>query len=461
MARNLTVYECDRCGFQTSKWLGRCPECRAWNSFEESAADSGRVGGRSSSPLLEPVPYPEISFREIDRVSTGFQELDRVLGGGLVPGGGILLGGEPGIGKSTLLLQTASLLAKSGRSTLYVSGEESASQLRLRGERLGVQEEKLLVLEENDVNRIVATMESRSDRGLACVVVDSIQAVACPEIASLPGSMNQVRESAHRLLRFSKRASIPLFLVGHVTKEGGLAGPRALEHLVDNVIHFEGDRHHAHRILRTLKNRFGPSDEIGVFRMTDVGLTEVPNPSEVFLAERPLGVPGSAVHAGIEGTRTLLMEVQALVGEPFQGTPRRTALGIDSQRLALILAVLQRRAGLELSNRDIFVNVAGGLNLTEPASDLAVAASIASSYYRRPVGQDWALIGEIGLAGELRSVSRLDSRLKEAERLGFRKTLIPESCAGEAKPAARTACAARHMTDALETLFGGRENQIG
>ena len=434
MARSLTVFACTACGYQSPKWLGRCPECSAWSTLEESADHKPRPTPGTAS---RPVPFPDIPKTGVTRLSTGIPELDRVLGSGLVPGAAILLGGEPGIGKSTILLQAAALLASTGRSVLYVTGEESATQLRLRGDRLEVTEKTLLVLEETDVDRITAAAKESSP---TLLIVDSIQAVSCSDVASVPGSVAQVRESATRLVRLAKSTNLPVILVGHVTKQGGLAGPRALEHVVDTVVQFEGDRHHAHRILRTLKNRFGPSDEIGVFKMTSTGLQEVPNPSEVFLAERPENVPGSAVHAAIEGTRPILVEIQALVGEPMQGNPRRTALGIDSQRLALILAVLQRRAGLTLADRDVFVNVAGGLTLTEPASDLAVAAAVASSFHRKAIPQDWALIGELGLAGELRSVSRLDARIKEAERLGFKRTLTPEK--------------AKHLTDGLDRLFG-------
>jgi len=433
MARSLTVFECTACGYQSPKWLGRCPECGAWSTLEVSSPDRPQTTQGSGA---RPIPFPEIPKTGVARLSTGIPELDRVLGSGMVPGAAILLGGEPGIGKSTILLQAASLLSSQEHSVLFVTGEESATQLRLRGDRLSVKEKTLLVLEETDVDRIVATAKESSP---ALLIVDSIQAVSCSDVASVPGSVAQVRESATRLVRLAKSTNLPVILVGHVTKEGGLAGPRALEHVVDTVVQFEGDRHHAHRILRTLKNRFGPSDEIGVFKMTSTGLQEVPNPSEVFLAERPENVPGSAVHAAIEGTRPILVEIQALVGEPMQGNPRRTALGIDAQRLALILAVLQRRAGLTLADRDVFVNVAGGLTLTEPASDLAVAAAVASSFHRKPIPQDWALIGELGLAGELRSVSRLDARIKEAERLGFQRTLTPEK--------------AKHVTDALDSLF--------
>jgi DNA repair protein RadA/Sms len=368
------------------------------------------------------VPYPEIAVSDGRRRSTGLEELDRVLGGGLVPGAVVLVGGEPGIGKSTLLLQAASAVAGSGRPVLYVSGEESAAQLRTRGERLGVTSPELLVAAETDVASIVgAAGESRP----AMMIVDSIQAVRCADVASVPGSVSQVRESASRLVEHAKEKALPTVLVGHVTKDGSLAGPRALEHVVDTVVQFEGDRHHEHRILRTLKNRFGPTDELGVFRMTAAGLEAVANPSELFLAERALDVPGSVVMAAVEGTRPVLVEVQALVGEPAPGTPRRTALGVDGNRVALVLAVLQRCTGLTLADRDVFVNVTGGMQLSEPAADLAVALAVASSATQRVFPPRAVVFGEIGLTGEIRGVSRRDARVREALRLGFTAAMGP------------------------------------
>ncbi len=427
-----SAFVCQQCGYQTAKWQGRCPGCEAWDSFVEEARSPA---SRSVAPAAaQPVPFPEIQSADLNRTGTGQSELDRVLGGGLVPGGVALIGGEPGVGKSTLLLQTASALAATSRRVLYASGEESAAQLRLRGDRLGVTSANLFVLAETDVDTICgAAHASRAD----VLIVDSIQAVRCADLASVPGSVGQVRESAARLVALAKSSGIPVLLVGHATKDGAIAGPRVLEHVVDTVVQFEGDRHHAHRLLRTLKNRFGPGDEIGVFSMGDAGLRGVADPSEVFLAERARGRPGSAVLAAIEGVRPLLVEVQALVGETAPGSPRRVALGVDSGRVAMILAVLARRAGCDLLGRDVFVNVAGGLDLREPAADLAIALAAASSFTGRAVPERMTVIGEIGLAGEIRSVSRMEARLREAARLGFDAALVPESAQAAAPPGLR------------------------
>jgi DNA repair protein RadA/Sms len=396
--------------------------------------------------MAEPVPYPDVASAELVRTSTGLSEFDRVLGGGLVPGGVVLVGGEPGVGKSTLLLQAASALAEAGSLVLYASGEESPAQLRLRGARLAVRSARLLVLAETDVDAIVsAASRSRVD----VLLVDSIQAVRCAELASVPGSVGQVRESAARLVALAKSSGLPVVLVGHVTKDGAIAGPRTLEHVVDTVIQFEGDRHHAHRILRALKNRFGPADEIGVFAMGDAGLRGIPNASELFLAERAPGSPGSAVLAAIEGSRPLLVEVQALVGETSHGSPRRVALGVDGARVAMILAVLARRAGIDVSGRDVFVNVAGGLETTEPAADLAVAVAAASSLTGRPLAERTVLLGEIGLAGEIRSVARLDARVREAARLGFDTAVVPPGSATAAAGSGIRLVAVRHLAEAL------------
>lgn len=437
-------WTCQQCGQRSGKWLGRCPGCDAWNSLVEEAAPRGR--DPRPARAVAPLPYPEIRASDAARASTGIPELDRVLGGGLVAGAVVLLGGEPGIGKSTLALQAAERLAQEGGKVLYVSGEESAAQLRLRGDRIGVRSPRLHVLAETDVDAVV---EAARALGAGAIVVDSIQAVRCGDLESVPGSVGQVREAAQRFVGFAKACAVPVLLVGHVTKDGAIAGPRTLEHVVDTVLHFEGDRHHAHRLLRAHKNRFGAADEIGVFTMGDDGLRGVGNPSEIFLAERPRGAPGSAVLAAVEGTRPLLVEVQALVGEAAAGPPRRTALGIDGGRLALILAVLQRRAGVDLSGRDVFVNVAGGLTVDEPAADLAVATACASSLSGRPIPDRWTIVGEIGLSGEIRSVSRLDVRLKEAARLGFRTALVPASSASSA-PDGLTLAPVRHVADAIE-----------
>jgi DNA repair protein RadA/Sms len=441
------VFACGQCGYQSAKWLGRCPECGAWASFAEEAPTPGKAGG---TPPARSVPFPEIELADTERTGTGLPELDRVLGGGLVPGGVILVGGEPGIGKSTLLLQAASNLASSGRRVLYASGEESAPQLRLRGQRLGVDSPALLVVAETDVDTVLATArEVRPE----LLLVDSIQTSRCADLDSLPGSVSQVREAAGRFLEWAKSTSTPVLLVGHVTKDGSIAGPRALEHVVDAVIQFEGDRHHAHRVLRALKNRFGPADELGVFRMSDGGLIGVSNPSELLLAERPHESPGSSVLAAIEGTRSLLVEIQALVGEPNQGTPRRTSLGVDANRVAMILAVLQRRTGLDLGSRDVFVNVTGGLSVFEPAADAAIAVSVVSAARQRALPAGWVVMGEIGLTGELRAVSRPEARLREARRLGFHTALLPRG--GEDTPALdelRT-LPASDLNEAVRLLF--------
>jgi len=416
------LYVCVECEHRTRKWFGRCPDCGAWDALvERDEPTRGRRSGVAASETIL-CPYPEIETSDQPRSSTGIGELDRVLGGGMVQGAVVLIGGEPGIGKSTLLLQAASAGADSGRTVLYVSGEESLAQLRSRGDRLGVRSPKLLVAAETDVESILGVADSAKPTQL---VVDSIQAVRCAGLDSVPGSVSQVREAASRFVAWAKSTATPVLLVGHVTKDGTLAGPRLLEHVVDTVIQFEGDRHHDHRLLRARKNRFGPTDELGVFAMTEAGLVEVTDPSRLLLAERSEGAPGSAVLAAVEGTRPLLVEIQALAGEPIQGTPRRTVLGVDSNRVALILAVLQRRIGLELANRDVFVNVTGGLSVQEPAADLAVALAIVSSALQKPLPPRLVLAGEIGLTGEIRAISRMEPRLRETRRLGFDSAITP------------------------------------
>lgn len=446
MAVARSVHVCQQCGYRAPKWLGRCPECESWGSLVEETIAPPAARARSLDPAA--VPWPELPRAEADRSSTGVAEFDRVLGGGLVPGAVILLGGEPGIGKSTILLQVASALAESRRPVLYVSAEESAAQLRLRGDRLGVASPDLRVLSETDVDAAIGAARASS---CALLIVDSIQAVRCGELPSVAGSVGQVRESASRFVAFAKGASVPVVLVGHVTKDGTIAGPRALEHVVDTILQFEGDRHHAHRVLRAVKNRFGPADELAVFDMTDSGLEAVENPSEIFLAERPEHVPGSAVLPAIEGSRAILVEVQALVGETSAGTPRRTALGIDAGRLALILAVLDRRAGLDLASRDVFVNVPGGIEVVEPAADLAIAVACASSLSRRPLAERQVAFGELGLTGEIRSVTRVESRLKEAARLGFTSAIVPVAARSAPAPPGLRVIPVRHLLEALET----------
>ncbi len=446
-----TIFVCQRCDYQAPKWLGRCPECGAWGGFSEEKPVRHRgTTGPSKSRGADPVPYTSLVRTETGRKTTGIPEVDRALGGGLVAGAVILLGGEPGIGKSTLLLQTAAAVAGPERRVLYVTGEESASQLRLRGDRLGVDGEHLMVLAETDVDVIVETARATSP---ALVIVDSIQAVRCAETGAVPGTVAQVREAASRLVGFAKASTTPVFVVGHVTKDGALAGPRALEHVVDTVLQFEGDRHHSHRILRALKNRFGPTDELGVFTMTERGLAAVANPSELFLSERTEGTPGSAVLAAMEGTRPVLVEIQALVGDPSQGSPRRTALGVDVNRVAMILAVLKGAADLDASARDVFVNVAGGLTVAEPAADLAVAVAATSSAHARALPSSVVVMGEIGLTGEIRSVPRIEARLREAARLGFREAILPEGGDSPPSPASMKLHRVRHLVDAVRLLF--------
>jgi DNA repair protein RadA/Sms len=413
-------FVCRRCDYQCAKWLGRCPECGEWGSIAEHIPDG--PSSTNVAPPLEAVPYSEISTQATKRIPTTIGEFDRVLGGGLVPGGVVLIGGEPGIGKSTLLLQAASGMALAGRPVLYVSGEESAAQVKLRGERLGLDEGEILIVAGTEVDRLIATA---LDVRPAVMIVDSIQAVRCHGVESVPGSVAQVREAAARFVDHAKSTATPLLLVGHVTKEDRLAGPRTLEHLVDTVIHFEGDRHHSHRLLRALKNRFGATDELGVFRMEESGLAEVSDPGDLFLGRRVSAATGAAVLPAIVGRRPLLVEVQALVGEVAQGSPRRTAVGVDHNRLAMILAVVQQNLGVELSNRDVFANVAGGVGVGEPGADLALAAAILSSVRRRPLPSRWVVMGEIGLTGEVRPVSRVTVRLREAARLGFEAALAP------------------------------------
>ena len=425
MAKLKSQFSCQSCGFVTAKWLGRCPECGGWNTLAEEAVrrEPPPAGGLAGERA---VPLAEVRGDAAPRLLSGIAELDRVLGGGLVPGSLVLLGGDPGIGKSTLLLQALQALAAPQhgppRPILYVSGEESVQQTALRAARLGTQAASLYVLAETRLERL---LEEAARLQPAVLAVDSIQTVHAPEIESIPGSLGQVREAAGRLLTFAKQRGVATVIVGHVTKEGALAGPKTLEHVVDAVIHFEGEAGHPYRILRATKNRFGSTNEVGVFEMHGDGLREVPNPSALFLAERPVGVPGSAVVGALEGARPLLVEVQALVASA-SGVPRRAALGIDPNRVSLLLAVIERRAGIDVVGLDVFVNVAGGVRLGEPAADLGLVAAIASSASRRPVDERTICFGEVGLAGEVRAVAQAEPRLAEAEKLGFRRCVLPE-----------------------------------
>jgi DNA repair protein RadA/Sms len=422
-----TIFACQACGFSSSKWLGRCPDCGDWNSFAEEREESAPAANAAQGRLpLEtgsrPKPYDVIDGAEVARVPSGIGEFDRVLGGGIVPGSMVLIGGEPGIGKSTLLLQVAHLLARMGGAVLYVSGEESERQIKLRGERLGISGGALFLMGETCLERILEQVDELKPSAL---VVDSVQTVYSSKFSSAPGTISQVREVATQLLFIAKGRGITTFLIGHVTKDGNLAGPKSLEHIVDTVLYFEGEKQQHHRIVRAVKNRFGAVSEMGVFEMTGEGLKPVPNPSAFFLGERPAGAPGSAVVATIEGLRPMLVEIQALVSPSSFGNPRRMAIGIDSNRMSLLVAVLEKRVGMELLSDDIFVSVVGGIDIPETATDLGVAAAVASSFRNRPLPSRTAVFGEVGLAGEVRGVSQATLRIKEAAQMGFTRVIMP------------------------------------
>jgi DNA repair protein RadA/Sms len=422
------LFVCQECGAQAQKWMGRCTECGAWNSLveervtEPAPSAAGAAARYPLAPAAGARLYDEIQLADTPRLSSGIEEFDRVLGGGIVPGSLVLLGGEPGIGKSTLLLQAAASFAATVGPVLYSSGEESEHQVKSRGERLGVGRAPLYLLAETCLERV---LEEAARVKPALLVVDSIQTVFSSKLQSAPGSIGQVRECATQLLFTAKGQNIPTFLVGHVTKEGSLAGPKSLEHIVDTVLYFEGEHHHVHRIVRAVKNRFGEVSELGVFEMTGTGLRPVPNPSQLFLAERPAALPGSAVTCCIEGSRPILVEVQALVSSSLYGNARRMAIGVDQNRLSLLIAVLEKRAGLALVGDDVFVNVAGGMTVDEPAADLAVVAAVASSVRNRPLRAQTAVFGEVGLAGEVRGVTQAARRVREAAQMGFTRCILP------------------------------------
>ena len=423
MAKTRTRFVCQQCGYEAARWSGRCPQCSEWNSLVETLE---RSRAASSHTTLQTAPQPITAIRTdgFTRIAVPLEEFNRTLGGGIVPGSVALIGGDPGIGTSTLLLQVSGLLAASGKPTLYVSGEESAQQIKLRARRLQIAEDQLFVVSETDVEHILAQIEQLQPQ---LVIVDSIQAVHHEALQSSAGSVSQVRECATALLRLAKARNIPMFIIGHVTKQGAIAGPRVLEHMVDTVLYLEGERFHSYRLLRSVKNRFGSTHEVGVFEMREKGLIEVSNPSEAFLSERLAGANGSVVAVTMEGTRPLLVEIQALTSTTSFGLPRRTANGIDFNRLLLLVAVLSKRVGLKLGTQDIFVNVVSGLRISEPAADLAVATAIASSWRGKAVPADCVLLGEVGLSGELRSVGHAEQRLKEAAKLGFNRCIVPRS----------------------------------
>ena len=424
-----THFVCQACGHQSSKWMGRCPQCTHWNTLvEEKKVEAGRdkngllgsgIGGEGESPQ----PIDQVEMSENDRISTGIGEFDRVLGGGVVAGSVILIGGDPGIGKSTLLLQALNGLASEDCRVLYISGEESVRQIKMRAQRLSTLSPHLFVMAENSLEKILRETMTLKPKML---VIDSIQTIYTSELQSAPGSIGQVRESSARLAMLSKSKEISTCIIGHVTKEGAIAGPRVLEHMVDTVLYFEGDRGHPYRILRTVKNRFGSANEIGVFEMNEEGLSEVFNPSELFLSQRSMNVSGSVVVPSMEGSRPILVEIQALVSHTNLAVPRRTSIGVDHQRVSLLAAVLERQLNVPLYNRDIFLNVAGGVKVEEPAIDLGIVAAVASSALNKSIDTKTVFIGEVGLTGEVRGISQLEIRLKEASKLGFKTALVPE-----------------------------------
>ena len=456
MAKTRTRYVCQECGSAQAKWMGRCPDCGEWNTLVETIVNvsrSGRASGAVRQAVVKdnaPRALASITADNYQRTMLPMNEFNRVLGGGLVPGSLVLIGGDPGIGKSTLLLQMSAGLSTEGQ-VLYISGEESAQQIKLRADRLGIASDRLFILTEVNMTAILEHIRQMSPQFL---VVDSIQTVYLEELQSASGSVSQVRECAARFQEVAKVQNIPVFLIGHVTKTGVIAGPRVLEHIVDTVLYLEGERFHTYRLLRSVKNRFGATNEVGIFEMRDMGLIEVPNPSEAFLAERLPNAAGSSIAVTIEGTRPLLVEIQALASTTSFGNPRRTANGVDMNRLLLIVAVLTKRVGLRLADQDVFVNVIGGLQIGEPASDLAVATALASSVRSRPVAADIALVGEVGLSGELRAVGHLETRLKEAAKLGFKRCVLPDS--GQLKqlePAPLELVPVRSLSEALDAAL--------
>jgi DNA repair protein RadA/Sms len=450
MPKTRTFYVCQQCGAQSPRWLGKCPDCGAWNSFVETMESPPSSSVSSTGLRSAPVPLPEITMDGFARLQLPMGEFSRVLGGGIVPGSLVLIGGDPGIGKSTLLLQVSSLVADGGGPVLYVSGEESAQQIKLRADRLSLANQQLYVLAETNLHEIMGHIERLAPR---LVVIDSIQTVYLEELGSAAGSVGQLRECTVQLMRLAKGTNIPIFLVGHVTKEGAIAGPRVLEHIVDTVLYLEGERFQSYRLLRGTKNRFGSTNEVGVFEMRGEGMVEVDNPSQMFLAERS-AAPGSAIVVTLEGTRPLLVEIQALCATTSFGLPRRTANGIDFNRLLILTAVLTKRVGLGLGNQDVFVNVVGGLKIEEPAADLGVALAMASSFREVPVAPDLVVIGEVGLSGELRSVSQVEKRLNEALKLGFKRCLLPKAVQRTAQGVAgMESLGARSLHEALEVAL--------
>ena len=446
--RTKTQHVCQQCGATSPKWIGRCPSCQQWNTFVEERIEAGIVDAPASRDSL-PIRFTEITGVEMPRFSTGIAEFDRVLGGGVVAGALVLIGGDPGVGKSTLMLDVASRLAESS-AVLYASGEESAQQIKLRGDRLALRTADLHIYAEMSVEKILRAAEELAAK---VVVIDSIQTTFSEKLDMAPGSIGQVREVASQLLFWTKKMHVPVFLIGHITKDGSIAGPKALEHIVDTVLYFEGPRQHPHRIIRTIKNRFGPANELGIFEMASSGLKPVEKPSALFLSQTEFMKPGSVVLCCMEGSRPLLIEIQALVSRTHFGTPRRLATGVDPQRLSLVAAVLEKRVGVNLWDQDIYLNVAGGLQVEEPAADLAIVAAILSSLFNRPVSASTVIFGEVGLGGEIRPAIFPEIRLKEAANLGFKRGIIPLQCVAPELQSVIETVPVRDLQQTQEAVF--------
>ena len=423
MAKNQTVFVCSNCGNESPKWLGKCPACNSWNTFYEEKIVTSKVSGEKKAVSPEVKKLNSVEIEKYSRYKTGYEELDRVLGGGLVQGSLVLLGGEPGIGKSTLILQICDKIKVNG-SVLYISGEESATQIKMRADRLNINNENILFLGETCIETIENTLESVKPD---FIIIDSIQTMYSEQLQAAAGSVSQVREITARIMQMCKRKNITTILIGHVTKDGNIAGPRVLEHMVDTVLYLEGERYFSYRILRGVKNRFGSTNEVGLFEMREEGLCEIENPSEILISERDGNPSGSVIVASLEGTRPMLIEIQALLAPTAFGMPRRTGIGVDYNRMALLMAVLEKRAGLHISNYDAYINVVSGIKIDEPAVDLGIALAIASNFKNVPLPKDLVVVGEIGLTGEIRSVNSLEKRVKEAEKMGFKTFVMPES----------------------------------
>ncbi len=450
--REKTRFVCQHCGFESPKWIGRCSECGAWNSMVEEKVTRVKAGmhERADRVRTQPTPLAAIDDAQQSRIQSSSQEFNRVLGGGIVAGSAVLVGGDPGIGKSTIMLQEGARLARQDFPVLYVTGEESDAQIKMRANRLGLNSGYLWILSETNLDIILEHINTMDPRLL---VIDSVQTIYTPALESAPGSVSQIRESAFQLITLSKTKAIPLFLIGHVTKEGFIAGPKVLEHMVDTLLYFEGDKNYFYRILRAVKNRFGSTNEIGIFEMTSRGLVEVPNPSEMFLSQRRHDISGSAVISVMEGTRSILLETQALVSPSNYGYPQRTATGVDAKRLSILLAVLEKRAGLRVGTMDVFVNAVGGVRIDETAADMGIAVAIVSSIRNQPINPDTLVIGEIGLGGEIRAVSHIDKRLQEAEKLGFRRAIVPAANKISKKSGDLKIVSVHKLKEAIEHLF--------